>query len=86
LKTTLPTTLLFDYPTGETLANYLLAHASTLAVSDEQDTVADTKTVVRPDAAATELAALETLSDEEAEALLVAELEQLEKGHRHGKR
>jgi acyl transferase domain-containing protein/acyl carrier protein len=67
----LPATLLFDYPTSEALAEFLMREVPALA---------KTQAVITPDqtseggAAAITIADIEHLSDEEAEALLVAEL------------
>ncbi len=70
LDTNLPATLLFDYPTSDTLADYLIKHVPALAQAE-----------ARPAAEATVSGSvaseLQTLSDAEAEALLLAELDEL---------
>jgi myxalamid-type polyketide synthase MxaB len=65
----LPATLLFNYPTIEALTDYLARDILSLGVTQSKVETTDAQT----DA----LAELETLSDEEAEALLLAELTNL---------
>ena len=71
LGRSLPATLLFDYPTLETLAGYVFDDV--LALKDGR---AEEETEAKQEAAqhAAAVAELEQLSDEEAEALLLAEL------------
>jgi acyl carrier protein len=77
LACALPATLLFDRPTGDTLVEYLLEHVPTLL----GDVVAPAQ--VEPDAGAgsrqAALAEVTDLSDAEAEALLLAELDTVRK-------
>src|SRR5690606_26918556 len=80
LDTSLPATLLFDYPTSEALVNYLMKHVPALAQSE--DTSADKSTAQQGQNEAS--AALQQMTDEEAEALLLAELDQLSKGENDG--
>lgn len=70
LDTNLPATLLFDYPTSDALADYLIKHVPALAQAE----VRPAAEVVASGSAVSEL---ETLSDAEAEALLLAELDEL---------
>jgi NADPH:quinone reductase-like Zn-dependent oxidoreductase/acyl carrier protein len=74
--TSLPATLLFDYPTLDKLAGYLL---KVLAL--DQAVVIETPREVPALAGLHEIAAL---SDEEAEAQLIAELERSVRGTTHG--
>ena len=69
---TLPATLLFDYPTIDALVNYLLAHIDMPGadVADEPDLEAEPAPVDND---------LANLSDEEAEALLLQELDSMKK-------
>ena len=82
--TTLPATLLFDYPTTEAVVAFLLTHvpafaaAETDSAPDSAPGSADTPASAAPGAG--ERQRIEELSDEEAEALLLAELEQLGSG------
>jgi acyl carrier protein len=69
---TLPATLLFDYPTSEALADYLMKNVPGLAPLEETDSVQEDKN--------DNLAELQQMSDAEAEALLLAELNKLNKG------
>ncbi len=84
LDYTLPATLLFDYPTSEALTTYLMTHVPALASSQAA--------TGRPDSAPEDRQRdkieddLQTLSDEEAEALLLAELDNMKKGPKDGKR
>ncbi len=76
VKTVLPATLLFDYPTLETLTHYLGEEILNLAYADaEADQTADEPQLSEADSL---LDDLEGLSDEEAEALLLAELQESE--------
>ena len=76
MKTVLPATLLFDYPTLETVTNYLGEEILNLAYANADDAQAsDASQAAEVD---TLLDDLESLSDEEAEALLLAELEDSE--------
>ncbi len=61
----LPATLLFDQPTSDALADYLIAHVPALAATDPASA-----SHAEPNGAADLLA----LSEAEAEALLIAEL------------
>lgn len=67
----LPATLLFDYPTIETLAEYLVREI--LGKINPPEPQAQTEITSQTDA----VVELENLSDEEAEALLLAELSNL---------
>jgi acyl carrier protein len=71
LQAMLPATLLFDYPTIETLADYLAKKVLSLETVDKTEGEARTEADTRR---AETLAELESLSEEEAEALLLAEL------------
>jgi acyl transferase domain-containing protein/acyl carrier protein len=71
LGRTLPATLLFDYPTLETLAGYVFDDVLALG-NGQAEEQAEAKEEADQRAAA--VAELEQLSDEEAEALLLAEL------------
>ena len=73
LERPLPATLVFDYPTPADLSGYLAQFFK----AEETAVAAPTPTAPTPDAA---LAELESLSDEDAEALLLAELDMLRKG------
>ncbi len=78
LKCSLPATLLFDYPTLDTLADFL---AKELWPSETPPT----PSVVEEDRAVSNQAAeLAELSEDEAEALLLQELALNKRGHRHG--
>jgi acyl carrier protein len=66
----LPSTLLFDYPTVETLTDFLA-----LELWPEEKTAV---VAPAPEAKPAAAAGVETLSDEEAEALLLAELEAMQ--------
>ena len=66
-ETSLPATLLFDYPSLDALASYVLKRLDLLSsVAAEED------------ASAVAAADLAELTDEEAEALLLAELSEIE--------
>ncbi len=81
LETTLPATLLFDYPTPETLVDFLLAAVPVLetAASISPAVAAHLATRSSRDVSdrepAPDLPDLETLSEADAEALLLAELD-----------
>jgi len=68
LRKSLPATLLFDYPTIRTVANYLF---SDVLSADQRDESSKEKTSPK---VMDELADLENLTEEEAEALLMEEL------------
>lgn len=71
----LPATVLFDYPTSDALADYLMKNVPALTQEGEpEDVPAENK----------EVEELRVISDEEAEALLMAELDELSKGKKHG--
>jgi acyl carrier protein len=70
VRASLPATLLFDYPTLEALADYLTREVLLLTTAHKSEPEPASKQAV----AITEL---ESLSDEEAEALLLAELTQM---------
>jgi polyketide synthase 12/myxalamid-type polyketide synthase MxaB len=78
LKQKLPATLVFDYPTVETLARFLIQELSRTEMGSA-DSRPETATM--QDSTAVEaLAEIEQLSDEEAEALLFSELTNSSKG------
>jgi hypothetical protein len=82
LKRKLPATLVFDYPTVETLAGYL-AHelALTTGAGDgAADGVPPAAAAAQDGAVNKAIAELEQISDEEAEALLYAELKNPHEG------
>lgn len=70
VKSPLPATLLFDYPTLEALANYLSKEIFPTMTAHKMEPQPELKVAQQ----ATVITELETLSDEEAEALLLAEL------------
>lgn len=72
LDTTLPATLLFDYPTLETLADFLKSEVLPESANGVNDNQADLEIESAQQKAI--MAELEELSDDEAEALLLAEL------------
>ena len=69
-KATLPATLLFDYPTPETLADYLIYDVLAL----EESSASTNGSAGEKKSQGVAIAELESLSDEEAEALLMQEL------------
>lgn len=71
VKAVLPATILFDYPTLETLVEYLGSEVLELAYAKQEES-SEMESVSEDEA--NMLADLEELSDEEAEALLLAEL------------
>jgi acyl transferase domain-containing protein/Zn-dependent alcohol dehydrogenase/acyl carrier protein len=71
----LPATLLFDYPTLETLAGYLLRTSGLEQTASRQPVEAPV---------AVDASGIAALSDEEAEAQLIAELERSARGSTHG--
>ena len=75
VKTVLPATLLFDYPTLEALTNYLGAEILNLAYATADAPPVDESQVSEVDSL---LDDLDALSDEEAEAMLLAELQENE--------
>ena len=74
LEAELPATLLFDYPTITTLANYLISEVLSITVEAESENSAS-GTELKGAKQASTFADVETLSEEEAEALLLAELD-----------
>jgi acyl carrier protein len=73
---TLPATLLFDYPVVDALADYLANEVLNLQAPAERPVDTPEKAVEQADA---NLAELNELSDDEAEALLLEELMNLKK-------
>ncbi|MDL1883139.1 SDR family NAD(P)-dependent oxidoreductase [Anaerolineae bacterium CFX8] len=80
LDCTLPATLLFDYPTSDALADYLMKNVPALAQTEAEPEKKPAAQETRHEA----VAELQQLSDAEAEALLLAELEELNKGEKDG--
>ncbi len=78
LGTSLPATLLFDYPTSDTLSAYLLSSVPALQTQGEDIAAEDAASDTAP--ASTETRNVQDLTDEEAEAELLAELR---KGQAH---
>ncbi len=74
---TLPATLLFDHPSANAVVDYLVAHVPDLAEQSSAE-----RSVEGPDRPLQQAAVhdIANMSDEEAEALLLAELEQLNSG------
>lgn len=72
----LPATLLYDYPTIATLANYLLTDLLGYGGTNGAATTAEREAEAEAaaEAAASEVAELESISEDEAEALLLQEL------------
>jgi acyl carrier protein len=84
LQTALPATLLFDYPTLEALTDYLAKDVLSLEVGGKQELPPETPAAAQAERSqAAAIAELEKLSDDEAEALLLAELVSV-KGKRDG--
>jgi NAD(P)-dependent dehydrogenase (short-subunit alcohol dehydrogenase family) len=73
LGRSLPTTLLFDYPTVESLTHYLAKNVLNLELTDP------TASEIRVPPANKDLEELREMSESEAESLLLAELDQLKK-------
>jgi hypothetical protein len=71
--------LVFDYPTAEALAGFL-AQELPFAEADLVASQAEMPSMNQKSAAAEALTELEQISDEEAEALLLAELKNTDKG------
>jgi NADPH:quinone reductase-like Zn-dependent oxidoreductase/acyl carrier protein len=74
----LPTTLLFDYPTSDALADYLIANV--LPSAEAEPAPSPTASAVDDGT----LDELQQMSDTDAEALLLAELDKLKKGENNG--
>jgi acyl transferase domain-containing protein/acyl carrier protein len=71
----LPATLLFEQPTSEALIEYLICNAPTLAEDHPRDPATTVQVTTESDS---DVSNLNALSDEEAEALLLAELDGLQ--------
>jgi NAD(P)-dependent dehydrogenase (short-subunit alcohol dehydrogenase family)/acyl carrier protein len=71
----LPATLLFEQPTSEALVEYLICNAPTLAEDRPRDPAMTAQVTTESDS---DVSNLNALSDEEAETLLLAELEGLQ--------
>jgi NAD(P)-dependent dehydrogenase (short-subunit alcohol dehydrogenase family)/acyl carrier protein len=71
---TLPDTLLFDHPTSDALTDYMLAALPELAPTIEAETDPTPATTTASAADAATIAEMAALSEEDAEALLLAEL------------
>ncbi|NWG15754.1 MAG: type I polyketide synthase [Chloroflexi bacterium] len=82
LDCTLPATLLFDYPTSDALADYLMKNVPALAQT--QAKAEPEKKPIAQESRREVAAELQQLSDAEAEALLLAELEELNEGENDG--
>ena len=80
LNTTLPATLLFDYPTGEALVDYVMKHVPAFASVPAGAAKQAATQAADKDAAAE----LHAMTDAEAEALLLAELDRMSKGQNDG--
>jgi hypothetical protein len=84
LATSLPTTLLFDYPTAEALAGFLMRQVPALVPASSGPAARSSGPSdhrAEGTVAHTGVTDLNEISDDEAEALLLAELEQLKDGH-----
>lgn len=79
LEEPLPSTLLFDFPTCEALADYLLKSVPRLAKKKSPESTNTATEDAKQHPAPIDTDDIRKLSDEEAEALLLAELEELKK-------
>jgi len=73
----LPATLMFDYPTVAALADYLKQHLPAMQLETARPEFGEAAVPTTPPPTAAPADDLSDLSDEEAEALLLAELDQL---------
>ena len=82
----LPATLVFDYTTAEALAKFLLQELfPNQQAAEGQNHAGASQTILEEKAPPqTSLEALDKLTDEEAEALLLSELENLSSTDKHG--
>jgi hypothetical protein len=81
LKRTLPATLVFDYPTVEALTGFLADQLLPTTYDGNGAEPQDQPVAIEPVAVKEiHLAELEELSDEEAEAMLLAQLKQMQEG------
>jgi acyl carrier protein len=82
LERSLSTTLLFDYPTLDALVDHLLGDLAPAETPPQDPTPPQASAPTTPSPGAADIAAL---SEDEAEALLLAELAQLKReGRKHG--
>ena len=78
LKYSLPATLLFDYPTLDTLADFLVKELWPVETPPTPSVVEEDRAILN------QAAELAELSEAEAEALLLQELTLNKRGHRNG--